>query len=208
MNVLPLSKRFMHSACVRFCSFAATAVLFAPLLNGELAAGKSVDLDFNQLAAKLPPEKAQALLGRFGEALAPGLVLEESRKRFMKGALKAGDRETIDEALKELAGIPSTNRSQREKAQLSEAWKEAAFLTRRLDGPTDESNGYLEIAYSLNPSDEALAKEVKFQRDRKAILAGRLAEAARIREAKENGEDPYIGLPSIGEGSADLEGNR
>lgn len=187
-------------------------LVFIILTSGSLAAGlkpgRSDDLQFETLASRMPSEKYAILLDRFGDAAEPATVIEEARKRLMKGELLTEDRTAIDDAIDDLARIDSSNRGELEKAQLSEAWKEAAFLMRRLDGPTEESTGYLEIAYSLNPFDEGLANEVKFQRSRKELVEARLAEAERIRTARDNGEDHYIGLPSIGEGSADPEVNR
>ena len=205
-HYIPLTRSFAGFLFVGLLigAIAPSTEIFA----GRLKEGTSNDLRFEELSRRVPAEKLDELVDRFGAATVPATVIEEARKRLMSGALKFGDRETIDKAVSELSKIEMRKRSPKERERLSRAWAEAARLARKLDGPTQRSVDYLEIAYALDPDNQDLANEVKFQRDRKRIIEARLAEAKRIREAQAKGEDPDSSVPYVGDPSLGSETNR
>jgi len=178
--------------------FLTLAIFLSIDLYGGLPAGRSADMTLEQLVAKMPEGKLDKIIGDYGDRAAAAIIANEARWRLLNGQLLEGDRAEIERAAQALAEVPTQNRSAEERAQLSRSWKKLALLARDLDGPVDEVLNYLEIAYSLDPSDEGLAKEVKFQRSRKQIVQARADEAARIRDARARGEDPDTHHPYRG----------
>ncbi len=127
---------------------------------------------------------------RFGLAAEAAVELESA---FL-GRRGAVDRESIDAAIEGLAKVDALRLGAADRRKLGRAWQLAAELTRRLDGPTVEMVLQLELAYSLVPDDPELERQVVFERQRKRAAELRVAEAKRVREARERGEDPFEGF--------------
>lgn len=130
---------------------------------------------------------------RFGPAAEPAAEIENA----LRGRKSIVDREPLNRAIKKLSTIDPKAQEGAELQKLARAWQLAAELTRRLDGPTDEMLSQLEQAYLLNPDDAELKRQVLFERQRKRLAMARVAEAERIRKARDRGEDPFDGLAEV-----------
>lgn len=138
------------------------------------------------------------LVERYGDAAADMQTIEAALVALRSGHRVAQDRAEWEEAMERLASRPLEGRGLADRVRLANAWSRMALLVRHLDGPTSQYLDLLEVAHGLNPQDEALRREVDYQRTRKAIAQERTQEAARIRAAREAGRDieserPYVG---------------
>jgi len=70
------------------------------------------------------------------------------------------------------------------RAELARAWKLMSALSHQLDGDTAEVLESLRIAYNLNPGDKEVKKELDYMQQKMDAANERLAEAARLREAR------------------------
>ncbi|MCH6258959.1 hypothetical protein MLD52_20555 [Puniceicoccaceae bacterium K14] len=133
----------------------------------------------------------------YGKAAEPALELINGIQKSKGKNQRKLDRKYIQISIDKLEKLDTKKMELEERSKVGKAWWKAAELTRRLDGPTEEMMEQLEMAYSLAPDDEELMKEVAYQRRRVQVVSLRLAEAKRVREAREAGKDPYANLKPL-----------
>ncbi len=125
-------------------------------------------------------------------------MLEAALGKVAARAYTTADRRDWEAAMERIARLSPEGRTEQERRRLANAWQRMAQLAHALDGPTSEYLNLLEVACGLDPDDEVLRREIDYQRRRRAVLAARVAEAGRVRAAREAGRDPYHDTSYIG----------